>query len=164
MLFCRGMNEHYCNSMRHALPVLITAIVLACFLGCTPINHLAKPRPISMYCQTPRQSYVRQASEILARNGYSIVKSDTATGYIEAIDTVDKVAYRYKSLVREWHIQHTGDSVVVNLWSVSTRLDDSDVKQTWDKKYSGEDVKEWMRPVLSSLESACGLGNPLTPR
>jgi hypothetical protein len=53
--------------------------------------------------------------------------------------------------------------VVVMVQSVNTRLDDSEVAQTWDKRRGGELVKDWMRPVLTSLESACGLGSPLLP-
>ncbi|CAN5424493.1 hypothetical protein BH10BAC6_BH10BAC6_04530 [soil metagenome] len=145
---------------------ILAAITLSLLgIGCSSYNHLSAPKTISMYCQTPRQAYIRQASEILARNGYSIVQSDTAAGFIEAIDTVDtKLVHSYKSLTRTWRINYRNDSVIVDLWSVSTREDDSDVKQTWGAKQNPERVTEWVRPIMTSLETACGLGNPLTPR
>ncbi len=156
--------------LRHPMTLRSVSILAALTLsilgpGCTTYNHLSVPRPITMRCQTPRQAYIRQASEILARNGYSIVQSDTAAGFIEAIDTVDmKLVHSYKSLTRTWHIDYRNDSVIVNLWSVSTREDDSDVKQTWGAKQNPERVAEWVKPIMTSLETACGLGNPLTPR
>jgi hypothetical protein len=42
-------------------------------------------------------------------------------------------------------------------------MDGSDVTQTWDKRWSGEQVKSWMRPILTSIETACGVGSPLMP-
>jgi hypothetical protein len=81
-----------------------------------------------------------------------------------AQDTLTKVYYRYSSLVRTWRIRCVPDSVIINVESLSTRLDDSEVRQTWDKRWAGDDVREWMRPILNSLETACGLGNPLMPR
>jgi len=151
--------------MKNRLSLFIAcAAVGSLIFGCSTYNHLSAPKPISMRCQTPRQAYIRQASEILARNGYSIVRSDTAAGFIEAIDTVDmKLVHSYKSLTRTWHIDYRNDSVIVNLWSVSTREDDSDVKQTWGAKQNPERVAEWVKPIMTSLETACGLRNPLAP-
>lgn len=96
-------------------------------------------------------------------NGYSVVELDTAAGMIMVQDSIDSVAWRYTGLVRTWKIEHLTDSLRVQVWSVSTRKDGSDVKQTWDKKWSDEIVKDWMRPVMTSLEAACGLGSPLQP-
>jgi hypothetical protein len=47
--------------------------------------------------------------------------------------------------------------------SINTRLDDSEVTQTWDKRRGDEIVKDWMRPILTLLESNCGLGTPVLP-
>ncbi|MDZ4745662.1 MAG: hypothetical protein SGJ05_06635 [bacterium] len=141
------------------------------FLGLLPMtfllsacNYLDKPRPIIMRCTTEKQAYIGQLVEIFNRNGYTIVNSSKDSGTVTAVDKVENVAYRFTGLTRTWDIKHAGDSVVIYVWSVSYREDGSDVKQTWDKRYSGEDVKEWMRPIMVSLEAACGLGNPLAPR
>jgi len=107
--------------------------------------------------------YVSQAKEIFERNGYSTLVEDYDAGVLVVQDSVERIEWRYSALVRTWRIEHSKDSVFVDVWSVSTRLDGSDVRQTWDKRWSGEDVKEWMRPIMISLESACGLGNPLAP-
>lgn len=140
--------------------ILLFAVAL--LGGC--YNYLERPRPITMRCPTEKAKFIRAAIETFETNGYAIVDLDTAEGKIMVQDTADSVAWRYTALVRTWMIDHVGDSVVVQVWSVSTRKDGSDVKQTWDKKWSDEIVKDWMRPVLTSLESACGLGSPLEPR
>jgi hypothetical protein len=100
---------------------------------------------------------------IFDQNGYSVVERDPAERVIVAQDSINQVEYRYTLLVRTWRVQHTGDSVHVDVFSVSTRMDGSDVTQTWDKRWSGEQVKSWMRPILTSLETTCGVGSPLMP-
>jgi hypothetical protein len=141
---------------------LLAALLLVSMTGC--YNYLERPRPIVMRCPVEKSQYMKSAVNIFESNGYTIVEMDTAAGMLMVQDVVDTVAYRYSSLSRTWKIEHRVDSVVVQVWSVSTRMDGSDVKQTWDKKWSDEIVKDWMRPVLISLESACGLGSPLQPR
>lgn len=106
---------------------------------------------------------MNQAVVIFERNGYTILERDDPTGILMVEDHVDTVAWRYSGLVRTWKVHKVRDSVVVEVWSVSTRKDGSDVKQTWDRRWGNEIVKEWMRPVLTSIESACGLGSPLAP-
>jgi hypothetical protein len=130
--------------------------------GC--YNYLERPRPMYMRCPVERAEYMKAAEGIFSVNGYKIVEKDTAAGLLMVEHAVDSVAYRYTGLVRTWRIQHHPDSVEVQVWSVSTRKDGSDVKQTWDKRWSDEIVKDWMRPVMVALESACGLGSPLEPR
>ena len=144
--------------------VRIVLLMVAVILFSTACNYLDKPRPIVMRCTVEKQAYVNQVIEIFNRNGYSIVSSNLDSGIVVARDSVEQVAYRYDGLTRTWEVHHSGDSALIYVWSVSYRTDGSDVKQTWDKRYSGEDVKEWMRPILTSLENACGLGNPLAPR
>jgi hypothetical protein len=107
---------------------------------------------------------MKEAEAALLRNGYDVVSKDTAQGLLVARDSVEKVKYPYTALIRYWNIHHTGDSIMVEVQSVNVRLDDSEVVQTWDKKWSDEIVKEWMRPIMTSLETACGLGSPLRPR
>lgn len=144
-------------SMRIVMGLLsVTFLLTAC-------NYLDKPRPIVMRCTVERQTYVKHLIEIFDRNGYMIVSSNADSGTIVARDTVEQVAYRYRGLTRTWDVRHTGDSAIIYVWSVSYRMDGSDVRQTWDRRYSGEDVKEWMRPIMVALEAACGLGNPLAP-
>ena len=133
------------------------------FLSSCVYNYLEKPRPITMKCTTEQGSFMRQAVSIFERNGYTILERNDEGGVLMVEDQVDSVGWRYEGLVRTWKIQRQKDSVIVEVWSVSTRKDGSDVKQTWDKKWGNEVVKEWMRPVLVSLEGACGLGSPLTP-
>lgn len=145
-------------SMRMVLGVLLMLSLL------TACNYLDKPRPIVMRCSVDRKAYVNQLIEIFGRNGYTIVSSNPDSGTVVARDSVEQVAYRYTGLTRTWEVRHTGDSAIIYVWSISYRMDGSDVKQTWDKRYSGEDVKEWMRPIMVSLENACGLGNPLAPK
>lgn len=132
-------------------------------LSACSYNYLEKPRPMYIKCLTERQSFINQAVVIFERNGYTILERDDPTGILKVEDHVDTVAWRYSGLVRTWKVQKVRDSVVVEVWSVSTRKDGSDVKQTWDRRWGNEIVKEWMRPVLTSIESACGLGSPLAP-
>lgn len=141
------------------LMTVFTAVIVS---GCS-YNYLAKPRPMVMYCPVEKDEYMASAENIFVRNGYKIVDKNPVTGMLMVQDSVKDVAWRYDALVRTWKLQHLQDSVVIEVWSVSTRKDGSDVKQTWDKKWSDEIVKEWMRPVMVSLESACGLGSPLRP-
>jgi len=142
---------------------LTIALLFATLMfGCS--GYLDKPRPIAMRCTTAPRAFLREAASVLSRNGYTVVELDSVAGYLRAQDTLSEVYYRYTSLIRTWHIRCIPDSVVINVESLSTRLDDSEVRQTWDKRWAGEDVREWMRPVLNSLETACGLGNPLMPR
>ncbi len=142
--------------------VLLTALAALVLSSCS-YNYLAKPRPMVMYCPVEQGEYMTSAENIFVRNGYRIVDKNPVTGMLMVQDSVEEVAWRYDALVRTWKIQHMTDSVLIEVWSVSTRKDGSDVKQTWDKKWSDEIVKEWMRPVMVSLESACGLGSPLRP-
>ncbi|MBI2793124.1 MAG: hypothetical protein HYX66_00560 [Ignavibacteria bacterium] len=138
------------------------AVGVVLFSACT-YNYLEKPRPMYLKCKTERQSFMNQAAIIFERNGYSILERDDPAGTLMVEDHIDTVAWRYTDLVRTWKVQKIRDSVVVEVWSVSTRKDGSDVKQTWDRRWGNEVVKEWMRPVLISIESACGLGSPLAP-
>ena len=146
---------------RHHLVVLVA--LAAVVLSSCSYNYLAKPRPMVMYCPVEKGEYMASAENIFTRNGYKITDKNPVTGVLMVQDSVEDVAWRYDALVRTWRIQHMTDSVLIEVWSVSTRKDGSDVKQTWDKKWSDEIVKEWMRPVMVSLESACGLGSPLRP-
>ncbi len=146
--------------MRFLLFILLAVALLS--TGC--YNYLERPRPMYMRCPVEKKEYMSAAEGIFSVNGYTIVEKDTAAGLLMVEHTVDSVAYRYTGLVRTWRIRHLTDSVEVQVWSVSTRMDGSDIKQTWDKKWSDEIVKDWMRPVMIGLESACGLGSPLQPR
>lgn len=148
--------------MSLALRAMLVCLVAATMVHCT--GYLDKPRPIAIRCTSKPGPFLREAAEILGRHGYTVLESDTTAGYLMAQDTLTKVYYRYSSLVRTWRIRCVPDSVIINVESLSTRLDDSEVRQTWDKRWAGDDVREWMRPILNSLETACGLGNPLMPR
>ncbi|NQW30316.1 MAG: hypothetical protein HQ472_07385 [Ignavibacteria bacterium] len=148
------------KSIKSLLVILLSGSVLLTIPSC---NYLDKQRTIKMKCSTEPRVYVSQAKEIFERNGYSTLVEDYDAGVLVVQDSVERIEWRYSALVRTWRIEHSKDSVFVDVWSVSTRLDGSDVRQTWDKRWSGEDVKEWMRPIMISLESACGLGNPLAP-
>lgn len=116
-----------------------------------------------MRCPVEQAEYMNSASNIFERNGYVVVDRNDETGVLMVQDTIPDVAWRFESLVRTWKIEHLTDTVRIQVWSVSTRKDGSDVVQTWDKQWSDEIVKEWMRPILTSLETACGLGSPLRP-
>lgn len=131
----------------------------------TACNTMSIPRPMTMRCTTERTKFIRSAADVFERNGYVVTSRDDVAGTLEARDSLERVSYPHAGLVRTWTVHHLGDSVVVTAKSVSTRLDDSDVVQTWDKRRSNVDdrVKDWMRPVMTSLESACGLGSPLMP-
>jgi hypothetical protein len=143
----------------------ITTMILASavLLGGCYYNYMERPRPMKMRCTVDKDRYMNSAVNVFETNGYRIVERDDASGILMVQDSVDKVAWRFESLTRTWKIQRVADSLLVEVWSVSTRKDGSDVKQTWDKHYSDEIVKEWMRPIMVSLESACGLGSPIAP-
>ena len=143
--------------------VFLTTVIGAVLISSCSYNYLEKPRPMVMYCPVERTEYMASAENIFQRNGYKIVDRNPVTGVLMVQDSIKDVAWRYDALVRTWKIQHLVDSVMIEVWSVSTRKDGSYVKQTWDRKWSDEVVKEWMRPVMVSLESACGLGSPLRP-
>ncbi len=145
------------RSLSIALPLFVAIVVGSC-------GYLDKPRPMKMYCEAGPKNFIEQAAGVFDRNGYTITERRDEDGYLEARDTTYQVLYRYVSLIRTWKVKHTGDTVVIHVSSVSERLDGSDVTQTWDKKWSGDEVKEWMRPIMNSLESVCGLGSPLRPR
>ncbi len=147
--------------MKYSTTLLLVVVALLP-IGC--YNYLEKPRPIVMKCPVEKEQYLKSAINIFQENGYKLVELDTAAGVIMVQDSITEVAYRYTALVRTWRIEHKSDSVVVQVWSVSSRVDGSDIKQTWDKRWSDEIVKEWMRPVLTALETTCGLGSPLRPR
>lgn len=144
---------------------LFALLALTILPGCKFMNVMDRARPMTMRCTTERSKFIRTAADVFQRNGYLVTKRDEETGTLEARDSVERVSYPFSGLVREWTVQHMGDSVVVTALSLSTRLDDSEVVQTWDKQRSNVDdrVKDWMRPVMTSLESACGLGSPLMP-
>lgn len=141
----------------------IIATVTLVLSSCKAFNYLDRSRTMSMPCVTKHESWMKAAAEVFDQNGYTVIERSSEEGVIVAQDSISQVEYRYTMLVRTWRVQHMNDSVYVNVYSVSTRMDGSDVTQTWDKKWSGEQVKSWMRPILTSLESACGLGSPLTP-
>jgi hypothetical protein len=150
------------TAVQASLLGLIACVVVG-FSSCN--NYLDKPRPIFVRCTGAKSIFLSDAKGIFERNGYTVQSVDTLTGKLIAFDSVESVRYRYSALVRTWTLSYvSADTIRIDVESLSTRLDDSDVRQTWDKRWAGEDVREWMRPVLISLESSCGLGNPLTPR
>lgn len=143
------------------LSILTCTIIASTLLpGCNPWS---KPRPIYMRCKSPVTEFNKIASDIFVRNGYSIKDFDTTSGLLSANIVITDVAYRYSALERQWFIAHKGDTVEIHVRSISTRLDGSDVVQTWDKRWSGEEVKMWMRPILTSLEVTCGISSPVSP-
>lgn len=131
--------------------------------SCNAFNYLDRKRTITMPCNLERVKWMNSTAATFDQNGYTVIERNDAEGVIVAQDSLEQVEYRYTLLVRTWRLQQTADSVYVDVYSVSSRLDGSDVTQTWDKRWSGEQVKSWMRPILTSLESSCGLGNPLAP-
>jgi len=162
--FCWSLDhsERKTSSMTLFFRFLLVAAIVVVTTNCT--GYLDKPRPITLRCTGNPGRFLREAAEILDRNGFTVLESDTNAGYLMAQDTITNVYYRYQSLVRTWRIRRVQDSVIINVESLSTRLDDSEVRQTWDRRWAGEDVRDWMRPILNSLEAACGLTNPLMPR
>lgn len=140
-----------------------TIIVVAtiALVGCDAIHFMDRKRTMAMSCKRPTAQFLTTASTIFDQHGYTVVERNETEGVIVAQDSIEELEYRYTALVRTWRIHHTGDSLFVDVYSVSTRLDGSDVTQTWDKKWAGESVKAWMRPILSSLESSCGGATPL---
>lgn len=149
--------------MQHLIKTFVLVLTAAFLASCSPYNYLEKARPMYMACPVEKSAYMHSAANIFESKGYKIVERNEEDGVLMVRDSIDDVAWRYESLVRTWRIQYFSDSVKVQVWSVSTRKDGSDVTQTWDKQWSDEIVKEWMRPVMTSLETACGLGSPLRP-
>jgi len=147
----------------HVWNFALIAIVSLVLSSCKAFNYLDRSRTMSMACLTKNEPWMKATTSIFDQNGYTIIERNDAEGVIVAQDSISDVEYRYTGLVRTWRVQHTADSVFVDVYSVSTRMDGSDVTMTWDKKWSGEQVKSWMRPILTSIEAACGLGSPLTP-
>lgn len=147
---------------RLCLPLLLLVATIA--FGLTGCNYWERERPIIMSCTTSKSSFVERTVEVFNRNGYVVTEADPQTGSVEARDTIERVEHGYSSLVRHWSVRHTGDSIVINVQSINTRKDDSEITQTWDKRWSSTEVKDWMRPVLIAIESNCGLVTPLRPR
>ncbi len=147
----------------HVRTLALLAAVSLVLSSCTVFNYMDRKRTMVMACNTERRTWLTSTEKLFDQNGYTIVERDTNEMTIVAQDSINQVEYRYTMLVRTWRVQHTGDSVLVDVYSVSTRLDGSDVTQTWDKRWSGEQVKAWMRPILTQIETGCGLGSPLTP-
>lgn len=130
-------------------------------VGCDAFNFMDRKRTMTISCRRQTSDYLNTAASIFEQHGFTVVERNDTEGIIIAQDSLEELEYRYTALVRTWRLHHTGDSLLVDVYSVSTRLDGSDVTQTWDKKWSGESVKAWMRPVLSSLENSCGGATPL---
>jgi hypothetical protein len=143
-----------------ALAALAGALAI---IGCDAIHFMDRKRTMKLPCRRDSKKWMAECETILGQNGYTIVDRDTDANVIIAQDSVTDVEYRYTLLVRTFRIQHTGDSAFVDVYSISTRLDGSDVTQTWDRKWSGEEVKSWMRPILSQLEAGCSTSTPLGP-
>ncbi len=139
----------------------IILLVTLTLVGCDAIHFMDRKRTMATSCRRPTAQYLNTAATIFDQHGFTVVERNDNEGVIVAQDSIQELEYRYTALVRTWRLHHTGDSLFVDVYSVSTRLDGSDVTQTWDKKWSGETVKAWMRPILSSLESSCGGATPL---
>lgn len=149
--------------MARSISIGLSATVALLIAGCSAAHNLDRPRPIKFRCTTPSKQFIASATDVFERNGYTVTVNDPDAGRLEARDSVERVKYPYAALIRHWSVHHVGDSVVIHVESVNTRLDDSEVKQTWDKRRGDEIVKDWMRPILTSLESNCGLGTPVLP-
>ncbi len=147
----------------HVRTIALVAAVSLVVSSCNVFNYMDRKRTMTIPCKGDRAAWMKSTENIFDQNGYTVVERDAGESVIVAQDTISQLEYRYTMLVRTWRVQHTGDSVLVDVYSVSTRLDGSDVTQTWDKRWSGEQVKAWMRPILTSIETACGMGSPLTP-
>lgn len=132
-------------------------------MGCDAIHFMDRKRTMTYPCRRDPAKWMAACETILGQNGYTVVDRDPATNVIIAQDSLTEVEYRYTLLVRTFKIQHTGDTAYIDVYSVSTRLDGSDVTQTWDRKWAGEEVKSWMRPILSQIEASCGTATPLGP-
>lgn len=141
----------------------LSATIALLIAGCSAARNLDRPRPIKFRCTTPAKQFITSAADVFERNGYTVTSKDLEAGRLEARDSVERVKYPYAALIRQWSVDHVGDSVVIHVQSINTRLDDSEVAQTWDKRRGDEIVKDWMRPILTSLESNCGLGTPVLP-
>jgi hypothetical protein len=147
-------------------PLTLTALA-ACtlFAASCSYNYLEKPRPMKMHCPGDADDFTVKAAAMFKRNGYKVVEEKPQEGYLLVQDTIDIELERgYSALIRTWRIDRMPDTVEINVWSLNVRKDGSDVKQTWDQRYGNDVVKDWMRPIMVSLESACGLGDPLKPR
>jgi hypothetical protein len=148
--------------MRSILILICMAGMMAT-LGCNAIHFMDRKRTMTLACRRDSQKWLAACENVLGQNGYAVVERDPESNVIVAQDTITDVEYRYTMLVRTFRVHHTGDSAFIDVYSVSTRLDGSDVTQTWDKKWSGEEVKSWMRPILSQIEASCGTATPLGP-
>lgn len=142
---------------------VLIGLLLSCSLALfgNSCRYIDKPRPVVFRCYIPQDTFLLRASEVLDRNGYSVVSREK--NMVVGHDTITNVSNGYRLLVRQWEVIRDGDSVVVFITSLQNRMDDSDVAQTWDRRQSGLVEKEWMRPVMTSLEAICGTGNPLQP-
>lgn len=136
-------------------------VTLVFTTGCDSVNFMDRKRTMSISCKRDVTKYLDAASSVFDQHGYTVIERNDKEGTLLAQDSVEQLEYRYTALVRTWRLHHTGDSLFVDVYSVSTRMDGSDVTQTWDRKWSGETVKSWMRPILSSLEANCGRITPL---
>ena len=150
--------------MMHSSRLLTGIAVLAFLVSSCSYNYLEQPRPMKMFCPGEGDDFTVKAASMFKKNGYRIVEENPQEGYLLVQDTVDiELDHAYEALIRTWRIDRTLDTVTVNVWSLNVRKDGSDVKQTWDQKYGNEVVKDWMRPIMTSLETTCGLGDPLRP-
>ncbi len=150
------------SRMRTIVILAIMAGALA-IMGCDAIHFMDRKRTMKLSCRRDKTNWMTACENVLGQNGYTIVDRDPDANVIIAQDSITDVEYRYTLLVCTFRIQHTGDSAFIDVYSVSTRLDGSDVTQTWDRKWAGEEVKSWMRPILSQLEASCGTATPLGP-
>lgn len=144
--------------------IVYLSVLLVCMVvvtGCDAIHFMDRKRTMTMACKREVPKFLTNAASIFDQHGFTVIERNDAEGTLVAQDSVETLEYRYTALVRTWNLHHTGDSLFVDVYSVSTRLDGSDVTQTWDRKWSGETVKAWMRPILSSLEASCGAATPL---
>lgn len=149
--------------MARSILIGLSAAIVLLVAGCSAAHNLERPRPIKFRCTTPPKQFIASAADVFERNGYTVTVKDPEAGRLEARDSVERVKHPYAALIRHWSVDHVGDSVVIHVQSINTRLDDSEVTQTWDKRRGDEIVKDWMRPILTTLESNCGLGTPVLP-
>lgn len=151
--------------MSRVRTIVVLAIMAGslAMVGCDAIHFMDRKRTMKLACRRDSKKWITTCENVLGQNGYAVVDRDTEANVIIAQDTITDVEYRYTMLVRTFRVQHTGDSAFIDVYSVSTRLDGSDVTQTWDRKWAGEEVKSWMRPILSQLEASCGTATPLGP-
>lgn len=148
---------------KHIVGVVTLVVMTLITMSCDAIHFMDRKRTMTMACRRQSSKWLASCEKIFDQNGYSVVELDTAANVLVAQDSVTDLEYRYTLLVRTFRVQHTGDSVLIDCYSVSTRLDGSDVVQTWDRKWSGEEVKSWMRPILAQIQTSCGAGTPIAP-